>query len=91
RTLRFTFSAGTTSSKDPDTLIEELIRVLKSENIKYEINSYMATCRFEDVEFEIEICKLPRLNLNGLRFKRMSGNSWTYKNLLTTVIEKLQL
>ncbi|KAJ3265434.1 MAP/microtubule affinity-regulating kinase 3 [Chytriomyces hyalinus] len=91
RTLRFTFSAGTTSSKDPDTLLAELVRVMKMEGIKFEISAYMCTCKFEDVEFEIEICKLPRLNLNGLRFKRMTGNSWTYKNLLTALIEKLQL
>ncbi|KAJ3084231.1 Map microtubule affinity-regulating kinase [Physocladia obscura] len=93
RTLRFTFSAGTTSSKDPDTLLDELERVLRSERIKYELHDgYLAVCKYEDdVEFEIEICKLPRLNLNGLRFKRMAGNSWTYKNLLTTVIEKLKL
>ncbi|KAJ3032153.1 Serine/threonine-protein kinase par-1 [Rhizophlyctis rosea] len=91
RVLRFTFSVGTTSTKDPDTILSEVLRVLGEANIKYETQAYIAVCVHQDVEFEIEVCKLPRLSVNGLRFKRMSGNSWTYKNLLTDLIAKMNL
>ncbi|KAJ3047661.1 MAP/microtubule affinity-regulating kinase 3 [Rhizophlyctis rosea] len=91
RVLRFTFSVGTTSTKDPDTILGEVMRVLGDAKVKFETQGYVAVCSFEDVEFEIEVCKLPRLSVNGLRFKRMSGNSWTYKNLLTDLIGRMNL
>jgi len=91
RSLRFTFSVGTTSTKDPEAILTEIMRVLTEHGVKFETVAFVASCTFQDVEFEIEVCKLPRLSVNGLRFKRMSGNSWTYKNLLTDLIGKMQL
>ncbi|KAJ3392552.1 Map microtubule affinity-regulating kinase [Lobulomyces angularis] len=91
RTLRFTFSVGTTSSKEPEVILQIMKKVLMESQVKYDINLFTATCRFEQVEFEIEICKLPRLSLNGLRFKRLLGDSWVYKNLLTDLIGKMDL
>ncbi|RKO86859.1 KA1 domain/Ssp2 C-terminal domain-containing protein, partial [Blyttiomyces helicus] len=91
RSLRFTFSVSTTSTKEPEAIFAEVLRVLTEANVKHECTGYIATCQYQDVEFEIEVCKLPRLSVNGLRFKRMSGNSWNYKHLLSDLIGKMSL
>ncbi|KAI8811424.1 kinase-like domain-containing protein [Cladochytrium replicatum] len=92
RSLRFTFSVSTTSTKYPEVIMAEICRVLTDADVKYELTGFVAVCQGpEGVEFEIEVCKLPRLSMNGLRFKRMAGNSWGYKNLLTELISKMNL
>ncbi|KAI9006042.1 kinase-like domain-containing protein [Gaertneriomyces semiglobifer] len=91
RVLRFTFSVSTTSTKEPDAILTEVLRVLSEAGVKYEVSGFAANCSFSGLEFEMEVCKLPRLNVNGLRFKRNSGDSWAYKNLLTELIGKMNL
>lgn len=91
RSLRFTFSVSTTSTKEPDALMSEITRALTDANVPYEVNGFLIIGTSQDVEFEIEVCKLPRLSMNGLRFKRMAGNSWAYKELCTELISKMQL
>ncbi|KAI8830851.1 hypothetical protein BC829DRAFT_423361 [Chytridium lagenaria] len=92
RTLRFTFSVSTTSSKEPEFILSEIIRVLDSTpGLKYDVQAFICICLLDDLEFEIEVCKLPRLSVNGLRFKRLAGNSWNYKNLLTDIISKMNI
>ncbi|KAJ3227058.1 Serine/threonine-protein kinase par-1 [Clydaea vesicula] len=92
RSIRFTFSEFTTSSKTPVMILENLSKVLTEIGVKFEIHLFTTKCRFDDkVEFEIEICKLPRLSLNGLRFTRLKGDSWVYKDLMTDILKKVDL
>lgn len=93
RSLRFTFSVSTTSTKEPDALLAEVTRALTDANVKFETHGFLIIGTAPDggVVFEVEVCKLPRLSMNGLRFKRMSGNSWAYKTLCTDLIAKMQL
>ncbi|KAG5458741.1 MAG: hypothetical protein BJ554DRAFT_981 [Olpidium bornovanus] len=91
RSLRFTFSVSTTSAKEPDALQAEVTRALTEVGAQFELTGYLFTATAQDVTFEIEVCKLPRLSMNGLRFKRMNGNSWAYKTLCTDMIAKMQL
>ncbi|EGF77088.1 hypothetical protein BATDEDRAFT_6988, partial [Batrachochytrium dendrobatidis JAM81] len=91
RTARFTFSLNTTSTKEPDLVFAEVVRVLKDAGVKHSIANLVATCDLEGIQFELEVCRLPNLALNGLRFKRLMGNTWEYKDLLTNLISKMNL
>merc|ERR1711916_425815 len=87
RSLRFTFSVSTTSDKPADDVMAEIKKALDAREIHYEQKeTYLMNCLADDVNFEIEVCKLPRLGMNGLRLKRVSGNSWAYKSLCTELI-----
>eukprot|EP00842_Homolaphlyctis_polyrhiza_P001324 jgi/Hompol1/2192/HPOL_002070-RA len=91
RTARFTFSLNTTSTKEPDAVFAEVVRVLKEANVKHTVTGLVATCALEGIEFELEVCRLPNLAVNGLRFKRLAGNTFEYKDLLTGLISKMNL
>jgi hypothetical protein len=43
------------------------------------------------MEFEIFIVKVPLLSLHGIQFKRMTGNTWQYKNMAEQILKELKL
>ncbi|CAG5867015.1 unnamed protein product [Menidia menidia] len=98
RSLRFTWSMKTTSSMEPGDMMREIRRVLDANNCDYEQRErYMLFCVHGDarqeslVQWEMEVCKLPRLSLNGVRFKRISGTSIAFKNIASKVANELRL
>jgi serine/threonine protein kinase len=91
RSLRFSFSVSTTSSKPSEEIISEIIRVLHDKQIKFETHGFLILCDADDIQFEMEVCRLPRLSVNGVRLKRLGGNSWAYKNLCTELISRMKL
>ena len=91
RSLRFTFSVSNTSYKDTQHILSELHRVLNEGQIEFRQDKFLTTCMSNGIEFEIEICKIPRLSVNGLRMKRLTGNSWEYKNIISELINKMDL
>ncbi|KAF6718905.1 Serine/threonine-protein kinase MARK1 [Oryzias melastigma] len=98
RSLRFTWSMKTTSSKEAGDMMKEIRRVLDANNCDYEQRErYLLFCVHGDarqdslVQWEMEVCKLPRLSLNGVRFKRISGTSIAFKNIASKVANELRL
>lgn len=43
------------------------------------------------MEFEIFIVKVPLLSLHGIQFKRLTGNTWQYKNMAEQILRELRL
>ncbi|XP_033992545.1 serine/threonine-protein kinase MARK2 isoform X10 [Trematomus bernacchii] len=98
RSLRFTWSMKTTSSMEPAEMMREIRKVLDSNSCEYELRErYMLLCvsgnpaRDDFVQWEMEVCKLPRLSLNGVRFKRISGTSIAFKNIASKIANELKL
>ncbi|XP_058843929.1 MAP/microtubule affinity-regulating kinase 3 isoform X14 [Acipenser ruthenus] len=98
RSLRFTWSMKTTSSMDPSDMMREIRKILDANNCDYEQRErFLLFCVHGDghaenmVQWEMEVCKLPRLSLNGVRFKRISGTSIAFKNIASKIANELKL
>ncbi|XP_039527958.1 MAP/microtubule affinity-regulating kinase 3a isoform X2 [Pimephales promelas] len=98
RSLRFTWSMNTTSTLEPADIINEIRKVLDANSCSYQQQEcFLLLCTHGDsrsdslVQWEMEVCKLPRLSLNGVRFKRISGNSIAFKNIASKVSSELKL
>ncbi|XP_026051786.1 serine/threonine-protein kinase MARK2 isoform X14 [Carassius auratus] len=98
RSLRFTWSMKTTSSMEPKEIMKEIQKVLDSNSCEYELREqFMLLCISGDhahdnfVQWEMEVCKLPRLSLNGVRFKRITGTHFAFKNIASKITNELKL
>jgi len=96
RSLRFTFNSNSTSTKQPDEIVRNVLHACKELNIAHKLVArYLIECNIpdkEDLKFEVEICKLPRLNnMHGLKFKRLSGTTSDYKDICEKLLSTVEL
>ena len=46
----------------------------------------MLVCVHEHVHFEMEVCKMPRLSMHGIKHRRITGDSLSYKNVCSRIL-----
>ncbi|KND04169.1 CAMK/CAMKL protein kinase [Spizellomyces punctatus DAOM BR117] len=105
RTVRFAFHSATTSTQAPSAIFQEVHRVLllirrhHDERLTFTRveDFYMLNCKLtepnpdDNVEFEIEVCKVWLLKMHGVRIKRLSGNPFIFKEIYSNFVAMLQL
>ena len=99
REARGTFSAETTSSKDPAVIMKDMKAVLAANHIEVvEEQEFFLFCRTttleaaQQVTFEAEVCRLPNLaSMFAVLLKRRSGDTWDYKKICGKLIEQMAL
>ena len=98
RSIKGVFNVDTTTMKPADQIVLEVIRVLTESGITFKHKGYTFKCKqrqpidkAERVHFDLEICQIQGLNMNGVRFKRISGGVWAYRSLCQSLMQKMKL
>jgi len=85
-------NVSTTSHHNPDAVLNELTRALVFKGIACQQKGYILRGKINDpsglakLSFELEVCRIPNLNVVGIRRKRLKGDAWCYKKVCEEVL-----
>jgi len=85
-------NVSTTSHHNPDAVLNELTRALVYKGIPCQQKGYILRGKVTDpsglakLSFELEVCRIPNLNVVGIRRKRLKGDAWCYKKVCEEVL-----
>lgn len=94
RLVKGVFKASTTTTRPPAEASKLVKKVLSNSSFFVKRKSPFIFECFDDesgVKFQLEVCKISQLDMTGIHLKRLVGDIWAYKNMCTTLVNKLSL
>ncbi|XP_073252861.1 maternal embryonic leucine zipper kinase-like [Porites lutea] len=97
RKVKALYNVSSTSTRSSDEVLDELKRVLELADIMYKQKGYALRCKSIDergkviLEFEMEVCLIPKMEMIGIRRKRMKGDTWAYKKICEELLSAAKL
>lgn len=65
--------------------------MLDEGKVRYHLNDLTFEVEYGELRLEIEVCQPLNLPINGIRLRRIEGDTWDYKNLCTNLLSRLKL
>ena len=85
-------NVSTTGHHNPDAVLNDLAKALVAKGIPCQQKGYILRGKIKDasgfakLSFELEVCRIPNLNVVGIRRKRLKGDAWCYKKVCEEVL-----
>ncbi|XP_071808435.1 maternal embryonic leucine zipper kinase-like isoform X2 [Asterias amurensis] len=98
RKVKALYNVSTTSTLPADKVIEIMYEaVCKSEITVCKQKGFTLRCKKQDfkgrttLSFDLEICRLPNMDLIGIRRQRLKGDTWEFKRVSQKIMDLAKL
>lgn len=91
--MTLAFNMNMISRKSVRSILDEVRNTLAnhSPTLLYNQSDLLFTLQDGDVQMQIEVCQSPELAVNGLRLRRLGGDTWEYKRLCNELLSGMNL
>lgn len=91
--ITLAFNMNMISRKSLSSIRDEVRNTLdhRAASLLYKQSDLLFTLQDGKVQMQIEVCQSPELAVNGLRLRRLGGDTWEYKRLCNELLSGMNL
>jgi hypothetical protein len=84
------FNCSAVINSPPEIVFKTVTDLLVKNEVEWVNDGYVCEGIWGDIKFEIEVCKIPKQDVFGIRMKRISGDTWQFKTIAAKITQQLQ-